>query len=78
MWLWTATKQSTAPAAPGILIGANIMHRPTITLKEAAMIAKQFGLVKGKGTYNGAPFWIRPGQSAIITREQLAEMAVVV
>ena len=45
------------------------------TLREADKIAKTLGLVRGKGTYNGAAFWVRPGSSAIITRERLAELA---
>ena len=45
------------------------------TLKEADKIAKELGLVRGKGTYNGGAFWKRPGESAIITRERLAELA---
>lgn len=45
------------------------------TLRAAEKIAKSLGLVRGKGTYNGEAFWTRPGQSAIITRARLAELA---
>lgn len=45
------------------------------TLREANKMAAGLGLVRGKGTYNGAAFWVRPGNSAIITRERLAELA---
>lgn len=45
------------------------------TLREANKIAAELGLVRGKGTYNGQAFWVRPGSPAIITRERLAEMA---
>lgn len=50
------------------------MH-PIKTLKEADKIAKGLGLVRGKGTYNGNAFWVRPGEAAIITRDRLAELA---
>ncbi len=46
---------------------------PIRTLKEADRIAKLLGLVRGSGTYNGTPFWVKPGSSAIITRKQLAK-----
>ncbi len=45
------------------------------TLREANKIAKALGLVRGKGTYNGEAFWVRPGNPAIITRAHLAELA---
>lgn len=45
------------------------------TLREANKIAKALGLVRGKGTYNGEAFWVRPGNPAIITRARLAELA---
>ncbi len=45
------------------------------TLREANAIARRLGLVRGKGTYNGAAYWVRPGSNAIITREDLAEFA---
>lgn len=45
------------------------------TLREANKIAANLGLVRGKGTYNGDAFWTRPGSSAIITRNRLAELA---
>ena len=44
------------------------------TLKEADKLAKQQGLVRGNGTYNGRAFWTRPGSNQIITRERLAEI----
>ena len=43
------------------------------TLKEANAIAKKLGLVRGKGTYNGAPYWLKDG--AIVTQERLGELA---
>ena len=46
-----------------------------ITLREASSIARKLGLVRGAGTYNGGAYWKRPGSTAIITRERLAEMA---
>ncbi|EPD44862.1 hypothetical protein HMPREF9701_00451 [Delftia acidovorans CCUG 274B] len=45
------------------------------TIREANKIAKGLGLVRGKGTFNGEVFWTRPGDSAIITRARLAEIA---
>lgn len=45
------------------------------TLREADKIAKNLGLVRGTGKYNGEAFWVRPGSPAIITRARLAEMA---
>jgi hypothetical protein len=45
------------------------------TLREANKIAVAMGLVRGKGSYNGAAFWVRPGSDAIITRDRLAELA---
>lgn len=47
----------------------------TINLRTASKIARELGLVRGKGTYNGAPFWTRPNSSAIITLDRLAELA---
>ncbi|WP_280192139.1 hypothetical protein [Delftia sp. PS-11] len=45
------------------------------TLRDADKIAKGLGLVRGKGSYNGEAFWVRPGHPAIITRARLAELA---
>jgi hypothetical protein len=45
-----------------------------MTLKQADRIARQLGLVRGRGTYNGAAFWVRPGHPAIITRARLVEI----
>lgn len=45
-----------------------------MTLKQANRIARTLGLVRGRGTYNGAPFWRRPNDPAIITRARLAEL----
>lgn len=42
------------------------------TLKEANFIAKSLGLKRGKGTYNGAAYWVRPKTGAIVTRADLA------
>lgn len=49
--------------------------QPIKTIREASKIAKGLGLVRGKGTFNGEAFWTRPGDSAIITRARLAELA---
>lgn len=46
-----------------------------MTIKQIATIAKSIGLVRGKGTYNGQPFWVRPGSSAIVTAERVLELA---
>lgn len=46
----------------------------TMTLKQADRIARRLGLVRGRGTYLGAPFWVRPGHPAIITRARLVEI----
>lgn len=45
------------------------------TLREADKIAHGLGLVRGTGTYNGAAYWVRPGNPAIVTRARLAELA---
>lgn len=68
------SKALTAPAAPGIQNRSIVMQAIT-SLRAADKIAKSLGLVRGKGTYNGQAFWVRPGNPAIITRERLAEMA---
>lgn len=44
------------------------------TIREADKIAKSLGLVRGKGTYNGAPYW-KDANGRIVTRERLAELA---
>ena len=46
-----------------------------LTYKQATQLAKKLGLIRGRGTYNGAAFWVRPGNPAIITRHRLAELA---
>lgn len=47
---------------------------PIPTLREADKIAKSFGLVRGKGKYNGEPYWTGVyGQ--IVTRDRLAKLA---
>lgn len=43
--------------------------------RQIAVIAKSLGLMRGKGTYNGQPFWVRPNSSAIITAERVLELA---
>jgi len=43
--------------------------------KQIAALAKTLGLRVGKGTYNGAKFWVRPGSSAIITASRVLELA---
>lgn len=44
------------------------------TLREANKIAKELGLVRGKGTHNGAAFW-KNEYGQIVTRDRLAELA---
>ena len=44
------------------------------TLKEANKIAKELGLKKGSGEYNGAAYWVN-GLGQIVTRHRLAELA---
>lgn len=46
-----------------------------MNVKRIATLAKTLGLIRGKGTYNGQPFWVRPGSSAIITAERVLELA---
>lgn len=46
-----------------------------INIRAAEKIARRLGLIRGAGKYNGQIFWVRPGTSAIITRERLAELA---
>lgn len=44
------------------------------TVREANKIAKSLGLVRGKGTYNGAVYW-KNSRGQIVTRDRLAELA---
>ena len=44
------------------------------TVREADKIAKALGLVRGKGTYNGAAYW-KDSLGRIVTRDRLAELA---
>lgn len=44
------------------------------TLREADKIAARLGLVRGKGTYNGAAFW-KNAAGQLVTRERIAELA---
>lgn len=46
-----------------------------ITIRAAEQIARRLGLVRGTGKYNGQIFWVRPGSSAIITRQRLMDLA---
>ena len=48
---------------------------PFQNLKQADKAAKQLGLVRAKGRYNGCAHWVRPGSDAIITMVRLAELA---
>lgn len=41
-----------------------------MTIKQLDAYAKTIGLKRGKGTYNGAAFWIRPN-GAIVSRYEL-------
>lgn len=47
---------------------------PIPTVREADKIARVLGLVRGAGTYNGAPYW-KDANGQIVTRERLAELA---
>lgn len=44
-----------------------------MTTKQIAQIAKDLGLVRGKGTYNGAAYWVREGK--IVTAARVMELA---
>lgn len=44
------------------------------TLREADRIARKLGLARGKGTYNGDPYW-ESAYGQIVTRDRLAEIA---
>jgi len=46
-----------------------------LTLKQANELAKKLGFMRGRGTYNGDAYWLRPGNPAIITRNRLAALA---
>lgn len=41
--------------------------------KQIAQIAKELGLTRGKGTYNGAAYWLRDGK--IVTASRVLELA---
>lgn len=47
---------------------------PIRTLREANKIAKELGLTRGAGTYNGAAYW-KNASGQIVTRDRLAELA---
>ena len=42
-----------------------------MTTKQIDQIAKQMGLERGKGTYNGKPYWVRPSNKAIFTKRDI-------
>lgn len=44
------------------------------TLREANKIAKELGLTRGKGTYNGVAYW-KNENGQIVTRARLDELA---
>lgn len=46
----------------------------TPTIKRLTEEAKKFGIVRAKGSYNGAAFWKKEGVNAIITKTQLMEI----
>lgn len=48
---------------------------PTATVRGCDKLSKSLGLVRGKGTFNGAAYWKRPNSNAIITRNRLLELA---
>jgi hypothetical protein len=41
--------------------------------KQIAKLAKELGLARGKGTYNGAAYWLRDGK--IVTGNRVLELA---
>lgn len=43
--------------------------------KQIAKLAKELGLKKARGTYNGAAYWKREGSDAIITASRVLELA---
>lgn len=47
---------------------------PIKTIREANKIAKELGLTRGKGTYNGGAYW-KTANGQIVTRDRLAELA---
>ena len=47
---------------------------PIPTVREADKLARELGLVRGAGTYNGAPYW-KDAHGQIVTRDRLAELA---
>lgn len=53
----------------------NLRATSAINRRTTSKIARDLGLVRGKGTYNGAPFWTRPNSNAIITLDRLEELA---
>ncbi len=61
------------PGGTGHPDRSNIMQAIR-TIREANKIAARLGLVRGKGTYNGAAFW-KNAAGQIVTRERLAELA---
>ncbi len=50
------------------------MQNTIRTLREANKIAKDLGLTRGKGTYNGGAYW-KNQHGQIVTRDRLAELA---
>ncbi|MBK8667757.1 MAG: hypothetical protein IPN21_18185 [Burkholderiales bacterium] len=64
------------PSPGGILAfhKEHTMYAAIKTIREANKIAASLGLVRGKGTYNGAAYW-KNAIGQIVTRERLAELA---
>jgi hypothetical protein len=44
------------------------------TIKQLTIEAKQYGIIRAKGTYNGKTYWRWPCSNAIITRDRLLEI----
>jgi hypothetical protein len=44
------------------------------TIKQLTAAAKSIGIVRGKGTYNGAAYWRYAESKTIITRQHLMEI----
>jgi hypothetical protein len=64
------------PARRNEEISMNTMTQthPIRTLREANKIARELGLTRGKGTFNGAAYW-KNANGQIVTRDRLAELA---
>lgn len=46
-----------------------------MNMKYISKLAREMGLILGKGLYNGQPYWIRAGSTVIITPMRVMQMA---